>query len=98
VSGKEGRNDLTFIHLDVHGTPPDIVFAGLLVDDSFVLGTATSFLAREIDKGTRRGNDGTLVSDSIFVKQGWRCIALDLDAIHVEASLGEVLEFTTDHW
>lgn len=88
---------LTLVHLDVDGTPPDVVFGGLFVDNTLVLGRATGLLAREVNQGTGRGNDSTLVPDGILVELGHRGIAFDLDTIHVEASLGEVLEVTTDH-
>jgi len=89
----------TFVHLDVHGTPPDIVFAGVLINNTLVLGATTGLLTREVDEGTGRGNDGTLVADGILVKKSWGSIAFDLDAIHIKAGMREVLEIAAnDCW
>lgn len=38
------------LHLDIHGTPPDVILASFFVDNSLVLGTSTSLLAGEVDK------------------------------------------------
>jgi hypothetical protein len=84
------------IHLDVDGAPPDVVFGGFLVYYALVLGGTTSLLAREVDEGTRGRDDGTFVSDGIFVELSHRSIALNLNAIHVEAGLGEVFEIPAD--
>lgn len=40
------------LHLDIHGTPPDVVLASFLVDNSLVLGTSTSLLAGEVYKSS----------------------------------------------
>lgn len=45
------------VHLDVDGTPPDVVLGGLFIDDTLVLGRTTSLLAGKVDQRTRRGND-----------------------------------------
>ena len=86
------RRQLTLIELDVDGAPPDIVLGSLLVDDALVLGRAASLLAREVDKSAGGGDDGTFVANGILVEKGRRGVALDLDAIHIKASLREVLE------
>jgi hypothetical protein len=86
------RKRHTFIKLDIDRTPPDIVLGGLFVDDTLVLGAAAGLLAREIDQGACGRYDGALVADGVLVKKGGRSVALDLDAIHVEAGLGEVVE------
>ena len=39
------------LHLDVDGTPPDIVFASILVNDSLVLWRTTSLLSGKVDQG-----------------------------------------------
>jgi len=91
------RIEHTFVHLDVYGTPPDIVLAGFLEDDALILWTATSLLAGEVDQSPRRGNDGTFIADGIFIEQGGGGISLDLDAIHVETSMREVFQFAANN-
>lgn len=56
------------IHLDVDGTPPDVVLRGLFVNDTLILGRTTGLLAGKVDQSSRVGNDGTLVLDSVFVQ------------------------------
>lgn len=87
----------TLVHLDVHRTPPDIVLASFLEDDTLILWTATSLLAREVDQSPRRGNDGTLITDGILIEQGGGGISFDLDAVHVETSMREVLQLTANN-
>lgn len=91
------RIALTLIHLDVNRAPPDIIFGRLFVHDTLVFGATTGLLAREVDEGTRRRDDSALVADGILVKLSNGCVTLELDAIHVEAGLREVLEVATDH-
>ena len=86
----------TLVHLDVHGPPPDIVLARLLVDDALVLRAAARLLAREVDERARGGNDRALVPDGVLVEQGYRRIALDADAVHVEARVREVFQVAAD--
>lgn len=86
------ENAHTFIHLDVDGTPPDVIFAGVFVNNTLVFGTTTSLLSGEVDQSTGRGYNGAFIPNSILVKKGNRSITLDLDAIHIESGLGEVLE------
>jgi len=86
----------TFVHLNVDRAPPDVILAGLFVDDTLVLGAPAGLLTGEVDESTGGGDDGALVFDGIFVELGGGGVALQLDAIHVEASLGEVVEVTTD--
>lgn len=86
----------TFVHLDVDGTPPDIVLGGILEHNTLVLGAAASLLTGEVDQSTGRGDNGTLVADGVLVEQSDGGVPLDLDAIHVEASLREVLEVLAD--
>ena len=93
-----GKHGPTFVQLDVHRAPPDLIPRRLLVDNALVLRAATCLLAREVDEGTRGRDDGTLVPDRILVEQGYRGIALDLDPVHVETGLREVLEVAADHW
>lgn len=83
---------LTFVHLNVDGTPPNIVLGGLFKDDTLVLGGSTSLLAGEVDEGTSAGNDGTFIPNGIFVELGYRSIPSDVDLGHVETGLGEVLD------
>jgi hypothetical protein len=87
----------TFIHLDIDGAPPDMIFAGLFVNDAFVLGTSAGLFAGKVDQSSGRGDDGAFIPDSILVKQCRGCIVLDLNPVHIEASLREVLEVATDY-
>jgi hypothetical protein len=80
-----------FVHLDIHRAPPNIILAGLLVNNSLVFGTTAGLLAREIDESTRGGDDGAFVADGIFVEKSNRGVAFDLDAIHFEPGLRKVL-------
>jgi len=56
------------IHLNVDSSPPDIVLRGLFEDDTLVLGRTTSLLSGKVDQGSRVGDDGTFVLDSVFVE------------------------------
>lgn len=49
----EGEMRLTLVHLDVNGTPPDVILGSLLIDDTLVLGRAAGLLARKVDEGAR---------------------------------------------
>lgn len=40
------------LHLDIHGTPPDVILTSFFEDNSLVLGTSTCLLAGEVDKST----------------------------------------------
>lgn len=66
------------VHLDVDGTPPDVVLARLLKDDTLVLGRATGLLPGEVDQGSRGGDDGAFVADGVFVELRDRGVALDV--------------------
>lgn len=88
--------ELTLIELDVDGTPPDIVLAGFFVDDTLVLGTATGLLSGKVDESASGRDDGAFITDGIFVEQCYRGVALDLDPVHIKASLGEVLEIAAN--
>ena len=90
--------ELTLVHLDIYGAPPYIILAGLFKDNSLVFRTSAGLLAREVDERARRGNDGPFVADGIFVKLGYRRIALELDPVHVKSCLGEVLEVMADDY
>ena len=39
------KTEHTFVHLDINGTPPYVVFAGLLVNNTLIFGTTTGLLA-----------------------------------------------------
>ena len=86
-----------FVHLDVDAPPPDLVLAGLFINDTLVLWAPSSLLAREIDESSRGGDDSSFVSDGIFIELSGRGIALQVDFRHVEAGLREVLEVTPDN-
>ena len=86
----------TLVHLDVHTSPPDFVFAGLLEDDALILGRATCLLAREVDESTRGGNDGALIADGVLIEQGNRCVAFEGDFLHIETRLRKVLKVAAD--
>jgi len=91
-----GRGGLTFIHLNVDRAPPDIILGCLFVYDTFVFGRTTGFFARKVDEGAGGGDDGPFVADGILIEEGNRSITLHLDAIHLEACLGEVVEITAN--
>ena len=74
-----------------------MILAGFLIDDALVLGTAASLLAGKVDQGAGGRDDGTLVTDSIFIKLSDGSVAFDLDPVHVKASLGKVLKIAADH-
>ena len=86
---------LTLVHLNVDGTPPDVILAGLFVDNTLVLGAPAGLLTGKVDESTGGGDDGALIFDGILVELSGGGVALQLNAIHVEASMGEVLEITT---
>lgn len=90
--------ECVLVHLNVDRAPPDVIFTRLFVDDALVLGAPAGLLTGEVDERTGGGDDGALVFDGIFVELGGGGVALELDAIHVEASLGEVVEVTTDEF
>lgn len=89
---------LTLIHLDVDGAPPDLILRGILVDNTLVLRTATGLLAREVDQSAAARDNSTLISDGVLVELGDGGVSLDLDATHVEAGLGEVLQIATNNY
>ena len=66
------------LHLDVDGSPPDVVFARLLEDDTLVLGTSAGLLAGEVDEGTSVGDDGALIADGVLVQGSDGSIALQV--------------------
>ena len=99
LSGKRGNvRQLTLVHLNVDGAPPDGVLAGLLKDDALVLWTSAGLLARKVDEGTRRGDDGAFVPNGIFIELGRRGIAFQVYLFHVKASLREMLEVAAEDW
>lgn len=96
VSMKRGIH--TFIQLDIHRTPPDVILRGFLVDDTLILGTSASLLAREIDKGTRGRDDGAFVADGIFIEERDWGVALQMDLVHIETCLGVEFEVLSDNY
>ena len=92
-----GREIHTFVHLDVHRTPPDVILGGFLVNDTLIFGTSASLLAREVDKGARGRDDSTFVADSIFVEERDWGIALQVDLVHIKTSLGVEIEVLPDN-
>ena len=64
------------VHLDVYWSPPDIVLARLLIDDSLVLGASAGLLSTEVDQGSAAGDDGAFLLDGVLVKSGNRCVSL----------------------
>ncbi len=97
--GTEGGFDcgLTLIHLDIHRAPPDLILGRFLIDNALVFGAASGLLSGEIDQSSGRRYDSTLIADSILIKLSNRSVALQLDTIHVETGLGEVLQVTANH-
>ena len=71
-TSKGGQNPkLTFVHLDVHTSLPNIVLARLFIHDTLVL--------RETAGLRARGGD-----DGAFVELGYRDVALQLDTVEIE--------------
>jgi hypothetical protein len=66
------------LHLDVDGSPPDVVLGGLLENDSLVFGTAAGLLSREVDEGSGIRDDGSFVSDGILVESSDGSITLEV--------------------
>ena len=64
------------LHLDVDGTPPDIILTSILVDDSLILLRTTSLLSGEVDKRTTGRNNGSFIDDSVFVEGSDRGVSL----------------------
>jgi len=85
-----------FVHLDVDGAPPDLVFAGFLVDDTLVFGGSARLFARKVDQGAGGGDDSALISNGVLIELSRWSIALELDLVHVETGLGEVFEIAAD--
>jgi hypothetical protein len=97
LAQNSGSELLTFIHFDVHRPPPNIIFAGVLIDDTLVFGASSSLLPRKVDERAGRGDDGAFVPDGILVQlSNWR-IAFEIDLVHVKASLREIVEVAADH-
>jgi hypothetical protein len=95
---KKKRTRHTFVHFNVDGTPPYVVLAGVFIDDTLVLWTSASLFARKVDECARGGDNCAFVADGVFVEEGDGGVALYLDAVHVEAGLGEVVEVAADDW
>lgn len=89
--------ELTLIHLDIDRPPPNLVSGRLLVDNTLVLGTTSSLFAGEVDECTGGRDNGTLIANGILVELRNRRIALQLDSVHVETGLGEVLQIPANH-
>jgi len=66
------------IHLNVDSAPPDIVFRRLFENDTLVLGRTTSLLSGEVDQGSRVGNDGSFVLDSVFIELSDGSVTLEV--------------------
>ena len=45
---------LTFVHFDVHGPPPDVIFAGVLIDNTLIFRASASLLPGEVDERAGR--------------------------------------------
>ncbi len=74
-----------------------MMLACLLIDDALVLGTAAGLFAGKVDQCAGGGDNGTLITNSVFVKLSDGSVALDLNPVHVKSSMGEVLEIAADH-
>ena len=99
----DGSFTVDFKGVLVHGNvdtarPPDVVLRGLFVDDSLVLGRSTGLLAGEVDESTVGGDDGAFVHDGVLVQCGDGGVSLDVDLVHVETGLREVLDLLADDW
>ena len=88
---------LTLVNLDVHTSPPYIVSASLFVDNTLVLGAASSLLSREVNQSARRRDNGAFIADRIFVELSRGCVALEGQLRHIEAGLREVVDISADN-
>ena len=86
----------TLVHLDVHTSPPDFIFAGLFIDNALVLWRATGLFSRKVDESTSRGDDCAFIADGVLIEQGNRCVAFEGDLLHIETRLREVLKVAAD--
>jgi hypothetical protein len=77
--------ELTLVHLNVDGAPPDLVLAAVFVDYALVFGAPACLFPGEIDEGAGGGDDGALVPDGVLVELGGGRVALEMDLLHVEA-------------
>ncbi|KAH3662018.1 hypothetical protein OGAPHI_006199 [Ogataea philodendri] len=66
-----------FVHLLVDRSPPDVLCGRLLVNDSLVLWRPSCFGARISDQGTRRGNRGAFLLQSVLVQDWERGVVTD---------------------
>ena len=82
----------TLVKLNVNRPPPDVILGGFLEDDTLVLWATSGLLTGEVDERSRRGDDGALVANSVFVEEGYGGVTLQMDSIHVESGLGVELE------
>ena len=87
----------TFIQLDVHTPPPNLLLARIFVHDPLVLRATTSLLSREIDESARLGDDGTFIPNGIFIQLCRGGISPKMDLIHIKTGLREVLDVMANH-
>jgi hypothetical protein len=83
---------------NVDATPPNVILATILVDDTLVLGAPSRLLSRKVDQGTGGREDGAFVHDGILVQGGDGSVTLDVDLVHVETGLGEVLDVLAEDY
>jgi hypothetical protein len=76
-----------FVHFDIDGTPPNVVFGRVFIDDTLVFWTATGLFTGKVDQSTSCGDDGTFVTDSVFVELSDGCVTLEVNSGHVETGL-----------
>jgi hypothetical protein len=77
-------------HLGVDRAPPDILGGRLLIDNTLILGRATSLLSGRGDKGTSGGDGGTrLVAEGILVELSDGGVAEEVDAGVVDTVLAD---------
>jgi hypothetical protein len=81
---------------DVDATPPDVIFAAILVDDTLIFRTPSGLLAGKVDQGTGGREDGAFVHNGVLVQGGDGSVTLDVNLVHVETSLREVLDVFTE--
>jgi hypothetical protein len=75
--------------LNIYGSPLDTVLGSPLKDNS-------SPLARGVDKSAVESDDGTIITDGIFVKERDGNVILQANLVHAKTSLGEELEVLAD--
>lgn len=90
--------DLDSLDRNVDATPPNVILATILVDDTLVLGAPSRLLSRKVNQGTSGREDGAFVHNGVLVQGRDRSVTFDVDLVHVETGLGEVLDVLAEDY